>query len=170
MSAVATDPTAAPISPTRRPSARALLGAGGPTNGWAVNALLGGAAVLMVLSALIHLHLWASGGYRSIPTIGPLFLLQAITGFVLAGLVVAVRRLWAVLVALGFVVSTVAGFLWSTWFGLFGFKDTWSASYAATAFGVEVAASVLLAIGGGLCLLRSVPGRRAGSPAGPPPG
>ena len=42
-------------------------------------------------------------------------------------------------VAFGFVVSTIAGFLLSVNVGLFGFQDTWSASFATMAFGVELA-------------------------------
>ena len=36
--------------------------------------------VLLVWSAYVHFHLWQSVGYRKIPTIGPLFLLQSIAG------------------------------------------------------------------------------------------
>src|SRR5580700_3836087 len=41
-------------------------------------------AALLASSGAIHLQLWAMG-YRTIPTIGPLFLLQGIAGVLLAG-------------------------------------------------------------------------------------
>ncbi len=128
-----------------------LLAAGGPGNGAVANVTLVSGAALMVWSAVIHLHLWSTG-YRHIPTIGPLFLLQGITAIVLAVLVAAVRRVWVAVVAFGFVVSTIAGFLLSVNVGLFGFQDTWSAPFATMAFGVELATLVVLAAGAALCL------------------
>ena len=41
-------------------------------------------SALLVASSAVHLELW-SMGYRNIPTIGPLFLVQAIAGTLLAG-------------------------------------------------------------------------------------
>ncbi len=128
-----------------------LLTAGGPGNGVAANVTFVVGAALMVWSAVIHLHLWSTG-YRHIPTVGPLFLLQGITAIVLAVLVATVRRVWAAVVAFGFVVSTIAGFLLSVNVGLFGFQDTWSAPYATMAFGVELATLVVLTTGAALCL------------------
>jgi hypothetical protein len=137
-----------------RPNIVALLVAGGPTNGLVTNLVLWVGSVLMILSALIHLHLWMTG-YQHIPTIGPLFLLQVIAGIAIALGSGVIRRVWAALVALGFVASTIGGFLLSVTVGLFGFKDSWSAPYAQMAFGIEIAALVVLAVGGGLCLRRA---------------
>jgi hypothetical protein len=53
-------------------------------------------AALMVTTAAIHLHLWLAG-YRHIPRIGPLFIAQAVTGFVAAPLVVWSRQTLVVL-------------------------------------------------------------------------
>jgi len=123
---------------------------------------------LLVTSAAIHFHLWAeTDGYRSIPTIGPLFLLQSIAGLVIGVGVVVVRRLWAAVIGVGFAVATVGGFLLSVSNGLFGFKDSWLAPFAKEAFVVEVAAAGVLALAGVLCLVGSAPRARAGStPAG----
>jgi hypothetical protein len=128
--------------------------------------VLGGA--LLIWSAFIHYHLWSeTDGYRSIPTIGPLFLLQSIAGLVIGIGVVAVRRLWAALIGLGFVISTLAGFLLSVAVGLFGFKDSWLAPFAKEAFTVELLAVVVLVAAAALCLVGSVPRARSGStPAG----
>ena len=127
---------------------------------------LGGA--LLIWSAFIHLHLWSeTDGYRSIPTIGPLFLLQSITALVIGIGVVAIRRLWAAVVGMGFALTTIAGFLLSVAVGLFGFKDSWLAPYAKQAFTIEILAVVVLMAAAALCLVGSVPRARAGTtPAG----
>ncbi len=124
--------------------------------------------LLLVWSAYIHFHLWSeTDGYRSIPTIGPLFLLQSIAGLAIGIGVVAVRRLWAAAVGIGFALTTIAGFLVSVARGLFGFKDSWLAPFAKEAFTVEVLAAVVLIAAAALCLVGSAPHARAGSsPAG----
>jgi hypothetical protein len=127
---------------------------------------LGG--VLLIWSAYVHFHLWnETDGYRSIPTIGPLFLLQSIAGLVIGVGVMVVRRLWAAVIGLGFALSTVAGFLLSVAVGLFGFKDSWLAPFAKEAFTIEILAAVAFVAAGTLCLVRTVPHARAGTtPAG----
>ena len=127
---------------------------------------LGGA--LLIWAAFIHFHLWSeTDGYRSIPTIGPLFLLQSITALVIGIGVVAIRRLWAAVVGMGFALTTIAGFLLSVAVGLFGFKDSWLAPYAKQAFTIEILAVVVLMAAAALCLVGSVTRVRAGTtPAG----
>ena len=94
----------------------------------AATAAFAAAGVLLVWSAVIHFHLWSeTGGYRSLPTIGPLFLLQSIAGLVVGIGVVAARRLWAAVIGIGLALATMAGFLVSVAHGLFGFKDSWLA-------------------------------------------
>jgi hypothetical protein len=120
--------------------------------------------LLLVWSAYIHFHLWVEpGGYRSIPTIGPLFLLQSIAGLVIGVVVVAVRRLWVAGVGTGFALVTLGGFLVTVAHGLFGFKDSWQAPFATEAFAVEMVAATVLALAGALCLIRSAPRVRSGS-------
>jgi hypothetical protein len=128
--------------------------------------VLGGA--LLIWSAFIHFHLWGeTDGYRTIATIGPLFLLQSIAGLVIGIGVVAVRRLWAAVIGVGFALCTIAGFLLSVAVGLFGFKDSWLAPFAKEAFTVELLAVVVLSAAAVLCLVGSVPYAPAGStPAG----
>jgi hypothetical protein len=119
---------------------------------------------LLVWSAYIHFHLWhETGGYRSIPTIGPLFLMQSIVALALGIGVVVVRRLWAALVGLAFAAATIAGFLLSVARGLFGFKDSWLAPFAKQAFWVELVAVAVFAVAGALCLVGS--DARSPSPA-----
>ena len=124
--------------------------------------------VLLVWSAYVHFHLWSEAdGYRSIPTIGPLFLLQSITGLVIGIGVVAVRRVWAAVIGIGFALTTIAGFLLSVANGLFGFKDSWLAPFAKQAFTIELLVAVVLIVAAALSLVRSDPHARAGTtPAG----
>ncbi|HEY1222211.1 MAG TPA: hypothetical protein VGE75_01795 [Acidimicrobiales bacterium] len=114
-------------------------------------------ALLLLTTSYIHWHLWDALGYRHVPTIGWLFLLQAISGLVLALVVVLVREFWTAILGAGFVASTVAGFLITVTRGLFGFQDSWLAPYARTAFIVETAAFVVLIAGAFLIWLDSRP-------------
>ena len=101
-------------------------------------------AGLLIAAAAIHLDLYLTG-YRSIPVIGGLFLLQVITGF-LAGAVVLVTgsRLAAAAGAM-FALATLGGYLLSVWAGLFGFTEIRTTA-GTTAGVVEVAAFAALAV------------------------
>ena len=123
--------------------------------------VLGGA--LLLWSAYIHFHLWHDEGYHAIGTIGPLFLLQSIAGVVLGLGVIAVRRVWAAVLGLGFALATIAGFLVTVEHGLFGFKDSWEAPFAHQAFAVELAATLVLGLAATLCLVSSAPRAAANS-------
>lgn len=101
-------------------------------------------SVLLAASGAIHFELWATG-YRTIPTIGPLFLIQGVAGVLLAVLLLSWRRLLIVVTAAGFLIGTTGGLLLSTSFGLFGFKDTLAAPYAGLSLGVEGVGAVVLA-------------------------
>ncbi|HEX6475973.1 MAG TPA: hypothetical protein VF005_01765 [Acidimicrobiales bacterium] len=113
--------------------------------------LLAGAA-LAAASGAIHLHLWADLGYRTIPTIGPLFLFQGIAGVVLAVILAASRRLLAAVATAGFMVATIGGFLLSIYVGLFGFMDTLAAPWAGVSLVVESVGTVVLCAGCALLL------------------
>lgn len=110
-------------------------------------------AAMLVWSGAIHLHLWTHG-YRNIPTIGWLFLLQAITAFVLAALVLLYRGFVPAAVGAMFLASTIVGLVWSVEWGLFGFQDSFDAPFATQSLGVESAGAVVLLIA---CLLARRP-------------
>ena len=101
-------------------------------------------AGLLTAAAAIHLDLYLTG-YRSVPVIGGLFLLQVIVGF-LAGTVVLVTgsRLAAAAGAV-FALATLGGYLLSVWTGLFGFKEVRTTAGIAAGV-VEVAAFAALAV------------------------
>ncbi|MDA8039299.1 MAG: hypothetical protein M0Z69_09100 [Actinomycetota bacterium] len=118
-------------------------------------------ACLVAGSAAIHLHLWAAG-YRTVPTIGPLFLVQGASGIVLGVLMVVFRRAIAALAGAGFLAATAGGFLISVSRGLFGFHDTFAAPLATLSLAIESGGVVVLVVAA--ALLRS--SRRAPVPRG----
>jgi hypothetical protein len=120
--------------------------------------------LLVEWSTYIHFHLWQDLGYRHISVIGPLFLLQSIAGLVVGLLIIYACRVWVAIIGLGFALSTLIGFFISIRYGLFGFKDSWAAPFAHEAFAIEIATVIVLALAGSLCLTRSAPATRAGSP------
>jgi predicted lipoprotein with Yx(FWY)xxD motif len=101
-------------------------------------------AVLLAVTAGIHLDLYLTG-YRSIPTIGWLFLLQVITGFVLAAAVLVMRSRLVDAAGAGFALATLGGYLLSVWIGLFGFKEVRTTA-GIVAGVIEVAAFAALAL------------------------
>jgi predicted lipoprotein with Yx(FWY)xxD motif len=120
-----------------------------PPHGWARIVLRVAGSGLLIATAAIHLDLYLTG-YRTIPTIGWLFLLQVIAAFglglaVLAipGRLVVAGRLAAAAGA-GFALATLGGYLLSVWIGLFGFKEVRTTAGIAAGV-VEVAAFVVLA-------------------------
>ena len=119
--------------------------------------------LLIVWSSYIHFHLWQKVGYRHIPTIGPLFLVQSIAGLVVGLTVIAARRVWVAILGAGFAASTMVGFLITVEHGLFGFKDGWSAPFAQQAFAIEIATIVVLALAGLLCLVQATRHSEAGA-------
>lgn len=93
----------------------------------------------------IHLDLWTSYGYRHIPTIGSLFLLNVVAGAVLAiASLVLPRRVvpLAWLATAGFGIATLAAVIVSLNTTLFGFHETTSAPLLAASIAVEAAAVI----------------------------
>jgi len=109
------------------------------------------AAVLLRLACVallawigyIHLHLWAEG-YRQIPTDGPLFLLDAIAGLALAAVLLVWPRPLAGLLAAGYTAGTLGALLISLTVGLFGFKESISASFVTQSIAIETVTVVAL--------------------------
>jgi predicted lipoprotein with Yx(FWY)xxD motif len=101
-------------------------------------------AALLVASGAIHLDLYLTG-YRTIPTIGPLFLLQVIAAFVLAAAILITRNWVAEAAGALFAVSVLGGYLLSLWVGLFGFTEVRTAAGIWAGL-IDVAAFATLAI------------------------
>jgi predicted lipoprotein with Yx(FWY)xxD motif len=100
-------------------------------------------AALLVSTAAIHLDLYLTG-YKSIPTVGRLFLLQVVTGFVLGVAVLAFDSRLVEAAGAGFALSTLGGYLLSLWIGLFGFKEVRTTAGVVAGL-IEVAAFATLA-------------------------
>jgi hypothetical protein len=122
-----------------------------PPRSSGASVVLATAAVLLVVSAALHVDLWSSG-YRTIPTIGWLFLAQGIATPVVALVLLLTRWLAAVGVALATMVGTLGGFILASTVGLFGFHDGFAAPFASVTFATEIAAIVLLVIGGAMAV------------------
>jgi predicted lipoprotein with Yx(FWY)xxD motif len=143
--------------------------AGRPARDWPAIVLRVAGSGLLIATAAIHLDLYLTG-YRTIPTIGWLFLLQVIAAFGLGLAVLAIpRRPAAALLAsrlaaaagAGFALATLGGYLLSVWTGLFGFKEVRTGAGIAAGL-VEVAAFVVLAA---LALAPAPANRGAAAPA-----
>jgi predicted lipoprotein with Yx(FWY)xxD motif len=101
-------------------------------------------ALLLALSAAIHLDLYVTG-YRSIPTIGWLFLLQVIVAFVLTAAVLVTHSWLAAAASAGFALSTLGAYLLAVWSGLFGFREIRTRAGISAGL-IEVAAFGVLAL------------------------
>lgn len=108
---------------------------------WTVATVTG--AALVVTTATIHLYLWFDG-YRHVPRIGPLFLLQAVFGLVLGPALALGRQVVLALVASGYMAASVVGLLLSATIGLFGFHDGLGVPWATPSLVVELAGLALL--------------------------
>ncbi len=115
-------------------------GASAPRRSWYLG--IAGAA-LLIASGSIHLDLYLTG-YRSIPTIGWLFLLQIIAAYALA-IAIPVTRSWlAAAAGAGFAISTLGGYLLSLKVGLFGFTEVRTTAGIVAAI-IDIAAFAVLA-------------------------
>jgi predicted lipoprotein with Yx(FWY)xxD motif len=112
--------------------------------GWPRLALRVTGAGLLAAAGAIHLDLYLTG-YRNIPTIGWLFLLQVIAAFALALAVLITGSRLAAAAGAGFALATLGGYLLSLWFGLFGFKEVRTTA-GIVAGVIEVAAAAALGV------------------------
>ena len=112
--------------------------------GWLRPVLRVTGAGLLAATAAIHLDLYLTG-FRNIPTIGWLFLLQIIAGFALAAAVLATGNQVVAALGAGFAVATLGGYLLSIWIGLFGFTEVRTTAGIVAGI-IEVAAFAVLAL------------------------
>jgi predicted lipoprotein with Yx(FWY)xxD motif len=100
-------------------------------------------AALLAATAAIHLDLYLTG-YKTLPTIGILFLLQVIAAFLLAAAVAATGNRLVAALGAGFLIATLGGYLLSLWVGLFGFKEVRTTAGVIAAI-IEIAGFAVLA-------------------------
>jgi predicted lipoprotein with Yx(FWY)xxD motif len=140
-----------------------------PAPGWPAVILRLAGSGLLIATAAIHLDLYLTG-YRTIPTIGWLFLLQVIAAFGLGLAVLLIpRRLivparLAAAAGAGFALATLGGYVLSVWIGLFGFTEVRTTAGIVAGL-VEVAAFAVLAA----LALAPVPAKAASDRAAAPP-
>jgi hypothetical protein len=94
-----------------------------------------------------------------------MFLLDAVAGFVFAAALLAWPRTLTGLIAAGYTAATLGALLISLSVGLFGFRESTSASFVTESLAIETV--TLLALLVWTALLDALP-RVAGSPARPP--
>jgi len=107
------------------------------------------AAVGVLVSAVVHVLLYLDG-YDTIAVVGPLFLLNAVAGVVLAVLLVAWRHWLPLVGGIGFGGLTLLAFVLSTTVGFYGVNE----SFAGTNEIVAAASEVVAVVGSAVALLR----------------
>jgi len=113
-------------------------------------------AALLVATGAIHLDLYLTG-YRTIPTIGWLFLLQVIAAFVLAAVIAVTGNWLAAAAGAGFAISTLGGYLLALWVGLFGFTEVrTTAGIVAGIIDVAAFATLVIVAAPGLPYVRDL--------------
>ena len=112
---------------------------------WVAYGAVVAAALLMVCSGLIHIHLWDIA-YRHVATLGPLFLVQAIAALVLSVVLVATRLVVVALACIVLMLGTVGGFILADTVGIFGFKLPVVTGWAYEAVVAEVLSALVLAV------------------------
>jgi hypothetical protein len=102
-----------------------------------------GAGALVVVGA-VHLNLYAGpAAYRHIPTVGPLFLFNAVFSFVLALAVLVRPSAFVSALAAVFSFATMGGYALSLSVGLFGFYEPGISYSGDTAIASEALAGVV---------------------------
>jgi hypothetical protein len=125
-----------------------------------VTVVIAAGAVCLAGSGVIHLYLWGKQyGYKDVPTIGPLFIIQGIATILVALLVIVSRRVAVLLIGAGILFASVVALVLAVNVGLFGFKDSWLAPYAWTSFYEELAGGVLLLAAAVAVAWPGLPGR-----------
>lgn len=105
----------------------------------------GAAALLVAAAGAIHLYLWFDYFHR-VHVVGALFLVNAAVGIALGMTLLVSRDVRALLAAGGYAAGTLAAFVVSTRWGLFGYRETFWGSWQEAAGGVELTATVLVAL------------------------
>ncbi|MBK5247945.1 MAG: hypothetical protein JJE50_00720 [Actinomycetales bacterium] len=107
------------------------------------------AAAAVLVSAAVHLRLWFDG-FSDDHVVGPAFMLNAVAGAVIAGLLLLWRHWIPLFLAFGFGLATLGAFVLASTVGFFGAHESWTGAYVWAAAISEAVAIVA----GGLGLLQ----------------
>jgi hypothetical protein len=99
------------------------------------------AALGVLVSAVVHVLLYVDG-YDTIAVVGPLFLLNAVAGVVLAVLLVVWRHWLPLVGGIGFGALTLLAFVLSTTVGFYGVSESFAGTNELIAAGSEIVAVV----------------------------
>jgi hypothetical protein len=102
-------------------------------------------AIAVAASGAIHLYLWDIA-YRHVATLGPLFLVQAFSAFVVALAIIATRKAVVLALAFALMIGTLLGFVLVLTTGLFGFHLGFVSGWAYLTMGAECLAVALIAV------------------------
>lgn len=105
----------------------------------------GGAAALVATAAALHLYLWFDY-FHHIHIVGTLFLANAAVGALIAVALAASRDPLVLLAGAGYAITTLAAFVVSTRWGLFGYHERFWGHWQEAAGTAELAALGLLAV------------------------
>lgn len=102
------------------------------------------AGVLLIFAAG-GVHLWLYFDYfHRVHVVGILFLLNAAAAAIIGSVLLVSSHPLAVAAGIGFAATTLLFFFVSVYHGLFGFTESLRGSWQEAAFGIEVAAIVVL--------------------------
>lgn len=99
------------------------------------------AAASVVVSVAIHLTLWLQG-MRDVHVIGPAFLVNVVSGLVIAVLLVRWHHWLPGALAACFGLATLGAFTLASTVGLFGTQESWAGFYVFAAASAEIVAIV----------------------------
>jgi hypothetical protein len=124
-----------------------------PVEGLPARVLCWVGAAALVVSGLVHLHLWDIA-YRHVDTLGPLFVVQGIAALVLAVALVVWPRPLVALAGAGLALGTILGFVKALNGGIFGFTLPVVTGWANLALVAEIVAVIVLAAAVSVTLVR----------------
>src|SRR5579859_1432769 len=100
---------------------------------------------LVATAGAIHLYLWFDY-FHVVHVVGALFLVNAAIGLGLGAALLVRPDALVLLAAAGYALGTLAAFVVSTRWGLFGYRETFLGSWQEAAAGVELAAIFAMAL------------------------
>jgi ABC-type uncharacterized transport system YnjBCD permease subunit len=99
-------------------------------------------ALLVAAAGAIHLYLYFDYFHR-VHVIGVLFLVNAAAGLSIGAILLVRRDRFILLASAGYAIGTLAGFVVSTRWGLFGYHERFWGSWQEAAGAIELAAAFL---------------------------